>query len=285
MFVGSCNGLFRALDAATGKVRWTTRAGPESTKDFFHGDAFISSNLVLIGADGGGAGSVTGHVHAFERDSGRQRWSYVAGPGVWGAIAGHGPSIYAITGAGQLVALNRESGALQWSHPIRVNGWLGPTISGPHVVVGAGDGSLQALDAATGRVDWRADIGAPITTAVAALPQGLYVGTQAGSVARVDARKGEGLSQQKLDPALKPTGTMIETDGALLVLLTDQGENYRALVSWDPADSRMRWRRTQTTGGRPRACSCGSTRRCSAPPQARSSPTARRMANRRGRTR
>jgi outer membrane protein assembly factor BamB len=242
VFIGSCHGIFRALDRRTGQVRWATQAGPESIQYFFHGDPLITDDLIVAGADGGGAVGVVGKVHAFDRSTGRERWTYAAGSGVRGAISGRGRSAYAIKAEMELLALDLESGALRWSFPVAVWGWLGPAVWEGRVFTGARDGSIYALNADTGRVEWRTELGAPISTDVAATATGLYLGTGDGTMHQVDATRGSVLASLRIDAKLKPRSVPVLAGDSLLVLLTDAGEDYRALVSLDRTLSRIRWR-------------------------------------------
>lgn len=242
VFIGSCNGIFRALDRRTGEVRWATQAGPESVKYFFHGDPLITDALVVVGADVGGATGIAAKFHAFDRSTGRERWTQPAGNGAWGATSGDSRSAFAIKAEKELVALDLESGALRWSFPVNVWGWLGPAARDGRVFTGSRGGSIYALNAGTGRVEWRSELGAPISTDVAATATGLYAGTGDGTMHRLDAARGSLLASLKIDAKWKPRSVPVSTGDSLLVLLTDQGEDYRALVSLDPMLSRIRWR-------------------------------------------
>jgi outer membrane protein assembly factor BamB len=247
VFIGSCNGMFRALDRRTGEVRWATKAGPQSIQYFFHGDPLITDTLVVVGADGGGAAGVVGKVHAFDRTSGAERWTYPAGSGVRGPMSGDRRSAFAIKADKELVALDLESGAVRWSYPLDVWGWMGPVAGGGRVMAGGRDGSVYALNADTGRVEWRTELGAPVSTDVAATATGLYAGTGDGVMHRLDAARGSVVASLKLDGKLKPRSVPVLAGDSLLVLLTNEGDDYRALVSLDPTLSRIRWRQDAAT--------------------------------------
>lgn len=218
-------------------MRWATSVAPDANKYFFHGDPLITPDVVVIGAD-----PATGGVHAFDRSTGRERWKYAAGHGVSGAISGLGRRAYAIRADGQLLSLDVDSGTVMWSFPIDVWGWLGPAVAAGRVFAGARDGSLYALNAETGRVEWRANLGAPISTSVSATATGLYVGTGDGVVFRIDAQYGTVLASRKIDEKLRPRSELVPTGDSLLVLLADEGEDYRALVSIDLTLTGVRWR-------------------------------------------
>jgi outer membrane protein assembly factor BamB len=120
-----------------------------------------------------------------------------------------------------------------------------------HVFVGSGarDGTLYSLDPDTGRVEWQTSLGAAITTSVAVSGTDLYVGTADGTMYRVAGRTGVIQSSLKLgaDASLRPRGVPMATGGAVLVLLADREENFKALVSLDAELGRTRWRQTAAT--------------------------------------
>jgi outer membrane protein assembly factor BamB len=231
--------VFRALDRRTGQVRWETRVAPGPDKYFFHGDPFITADVVVAGADANAGAS----IHAFDRSTGRQRWTHAAGRGTNAALAGLGRSAYAATLEGNVVSLDLDSGALRWSVPVKVAAWEGPAAAEGRVFAGAGDGSLYALNAETGGVEWRTPLGAPITTSVSASATGIYVGTEDGTVHLVDPHRGAVLASRNLDGKLRPRGMPVLTGDSLLVLLADEAADYRALVSLDATLAGVRWRR------------------------------------------
>jgi outer membrane protein assembly factor BamB len=238
VFLGSCNGVFRALDRRTGQVRWATKVGPDSEKYFFHGDPLASADLVVVGADGAQAGN----VHAFDRSTGRQRWTYAAGRGVMGAIAAVGRKAYAIGSDGRLLSLDLDKGGLRWTFPLKGSTWESPAVAGSRVYAGSNDGTLYALNADTGRVEWQTPLGARVTTTVGVATPDLYVGTADGTMHRVDMRAGGVLSSNKVHASLKPGGSPVRIGDSLLVLLADEGADYRELVSLDLSLERVRWR-------------------------------------------
>lgn len=197
---------------------------------------------MVVGADAASGGG----IHAFDRSTGRQRWIYAAGRGVPGAISGVGQSGYAISSEGQVLAVDLGSGALRWSFPLDVWGWLSPAVAAQRVFVGGGDGVLYALNADTGRVEWRSSLGSPIRTSVIAAATGLYVGTNDGTIFQVDPQDGTIQASHKVDAKLGPRDLAV-TNGSLLVLLADEAEDYRALVSIDLKLSGVRWREMAST--------------------------------------
>ena len=60
---------------------------------------------------------------------------------------------------------------------------------------------------------------------------------------RIDTETGESLSSIKADASLKPASLPVINSDAILVLLVDEGVDYRALVSLDRGLHRIRWSR------------------------------------------
>jgi outer membrane protein assembly factor BamB len=243
VYVGSCNGLFRQLDASTGKVQWETNVRGSAPKYFFHGDVFTAADRIVASADVDPNSGAEAGVHAFDRGSGRQLWRHPAGRGVLGAVVGLGTRVFAYTAAGELIALSLDSGRREWSYDLKGGVWDSPAVVGERVFAGSSGGSVYAFDSATGKIDWQQELGAPISTSIRATESDVYAGTADGVMHRLATRDGRQKSSLKLDPALEPGSAPLVTRDALLVLLTDKQANYRALVSIDPALARVHWRR------------------------------------------
>jgi outer membrane protein assembly factor BamB len=191
----------------------------------------------VIGADAAGGGN----IHGFDRASGRMRWKVPAGSGVRGPIAGSVQRAYAAT-PDAVVSLDVESGAVRWSRALKVPDFEGPAAAMNRVFAGSVDGSVYALNADSGRDEWRMSLGSAVTSSVTPVEGAVYVGTGDGTIYRVDARDGSILSSLKLDDTLKPQSVPVVTGDALLVLLTDKGADYRAIVSLDLSLRHVRWR-------------------------------------------
>jgi outer membrane protein assembly factor BamB len=235
--------MFRQLEAKTGKVQWETNVRGNAPKYFFHGDVFIAADRIVASADVDLATGAEAGLHAFDRSSGRQLWMYPAGRGVPGAVIGSGKHVFAHTSTGELIALNLESGQREWSYDLKADGWESPAVIQQRVFAGSGDGSVFAFDSETGRIAWQRKLGAAISTSVRARDSAVYAGTSDGTMHRVATSNGALLSSLKLDETLKPgTAPLLRSD-AVLVLLSDRGADYRALVSVDPRLRRINWRR------------------------------------------
>jgi outer membrane protein assembly factor BamB len=229
--------MFRALELRTGRVRWETKVSPDSVQYFFHSDPLIAGDVIVVGADRATGAS----IHAFDRFTGKELWKHAAGRGVNGPIAGVSGRAYAAGLEGQLLSLDVQSGAPRWSIALKVPGWEGPAAAGNRVFAGTVDGSLVGLNAESGREEWRANLGAPVSTSVTVAGE-VYAGTADGAIHRIDARDGTVIGSRKLDPLMIPSSVPVRTADSVLVLLTDQSADYRALVSLNPALDGVRWR-------------------------------------------
>jgi eukaryotic-like serine/threonine-protein kinase len=237
--------MFRRLDSKTGTVRWETNArGNVSAQYFFHGDVFVAPDRIIASADVDPTAGFQAGVHAFDRNSGRQLWMHEAGRGVLGAIVGFDKRVVAYAANGDLVALNVETGKPEWSYPLKAAAWESPGTVGLRVFAGSNDGSVYAFNGDTGQVEWQQHLGAAINTSVRAVESAVYAGTGDGVMHRLATGTGERLSSLKVDPVLKPATAPLVTRDAVIVLLADQGANYRGLVSLDPALGRINWRLT-----------------------------------------
>jgi len=244
VYVGSCNGYFRRLDAATGKVLWQTNVRDGAAKQyFFHGDVFVAPDRIVASADVDAATGAEAGVHAFDTASGRQLWKYSAGRGVLGAVAGSESRVFAYTAAGDLIALNLASGKLEWTYALKAAAWESPAVTGARVVAGSSDGSVIALDSQTGRVHWERKLKAPVATSIRASGSDVYTATADGLLYRLDLDTGEVRSSWGIDVVLKPVSAPVLVADAVLLLLADNQANYRAVVSLNPTLTRVRWRR------------------------------------------
>ena len=235
--------MFRQLDAKTGKVQWETNVRGNVAKYFFHGDVFIAPDRIVASTDVELATGIEAGFHAFDRTSGREIWKHPAGRGAPGAVIGSNARVFAYTSTGALIALSLESGRREWNYDLKADGWESPAVLGQRVFGGSGAGAIVAFNAENGRVDWQRTIGTAVSTSVRASDSAVYAGTKDGSMHRLSSRDGAVLASLKLDATLKPSSAPLVRSDAVFVLLTDAGMDYRALVSLDPALSRVKWRR------------------------------------------
>jgi len=235
LFVGSCNGMLRALDKKTGKVRWAHDIRNDGEQSQFHGDPLVTDELLVIGTDG-----KIGHVYAFERATGVVRWKYrVDERGVASDVVRLGNSLYAVTLADELLCLDLVTGKAKWTRRSGLSGQdsrvtSSPAVSGDHVYFGGRDGNVCALDAQSGKLIWSGDLGARVTTSLAVRGQDLYLGTAKRHLYRLDAGSGSVLGE--IGTEAEPVSHLITTDDSLLAFLGDG-----VLASLDLSLKKVQW--------------------------------------------
>ena len=245
MYFGSCNGLFRRLDTSTGKVQWETNARDDRANQyFFHGDVFLAPDRIVASADVDTKTGAEAGVHAFDRETGRQLWKSPAGRGVPGAVVGANDRVFAYTATGELIALSLASGKREWTYALNAGAWESPGVIGDRVVGGSNDGLVYAFDSQTGRVQWQTKLGSPVATSIRATASDIYAGTADGTIYRLAPSNGEVRGSLNVDSILRPTSAPLLTKDAILLLLADKDANFRAVVSLDPALTRVRWRQS-----------------------------------------
>jgi outer membrane protein assembly factor BamB len=171
LYFGSWDGTFYALNARTGKARWT-----------FHASAGITSSAAY---DSGRvfAGSDDGHVFALDALTGKMRWQaasfsrfgrreyFYATPAVaYGRV-------YIGNADGTLYAFGARSGRLRWAR--RAGTYIYTAAAAWHqtVYVGTWDGYFSAFDAATGDLRWRHDAEGGISGAPTVMAGLVYYST------------------------------------------------------------------------------------------------------------
>jgi outer membrane protein assembly factor BamB len=237
VFIGSCNGVFRAVDLRSGAVRWDTAVNTDGVQYFFHGDPAVAGDAIVAAAD-----RATGaNAHGFDRASGKELWRHPIGRGANGPIASLGTLVYAASIEGRLMAFDGASGAVRWTVPIKVPGFEGPAAADGRVFAGAVDGHVYALDGTSGRELWRRQLGAPVSTTPLAVGSDVFIGTGDGTFHRLAAADGRVLGSRKLDATLKPASVPVRSSGDVLVLLTDASADNRRIVALSPALDVVRW--------------------------------------------
>lgn len=151
VFVGSGDGLLRALDRRTGTLRWSYDAGSPVTSS-----PAVAHGIVYVGTRDGA-------FHAVDARRGARRWRVATGPEMawpWG----------------------HESGDVYTSSP---------AVANELVVFGSGDGHVYAVDARTGRRRWRARTGGRVRSSPAIADGMVFTGSADGRVYAFDLASGE----------------------------------------------------------------------------------------------
>jgi|CXWL01.1.fsa_nt_gi outer membrane protein assembly factor BamB len=251
LFFGAASGIFRALNAQTGEVLWSTDVGSSVTSS----PAVVGRSVFFTTRDG--------TIHALSTRSGRPIWSASLGRdddalNYWDFFTSsptpYGDKLYVGSGDGGLYALDQRSGRVIWRATIGSRVRSTPAVTADVVVVGSQGGEVFAIDRATGAQRWRfATDGASHefelryndTTSVYASP------TIANGIVAIGARDGNlyGIDLQTGAQAWKTThdgGSWIlstaTADGALYV-----GSGSALIIqAADMATGAERWRAPAT---------------------------------------
>jgi outer membrane protein assembly factor BamB len=229
--------MIRALDNKTGEVKWSYDIRKDGEQSQFHGDPLATDELVIIGTDG-----KIGHVYAFERSTGAVRWKYrVENWGVVSDVLRFQNKVYAVTLRDEVVCLNKDDGKMNWTFRSGYSDqatnfhWTStPAISDGRIYFGGLDGIVYALDANSGKQIWKRDLGARVTTSVAAHEHDLYVGTSKRHIYRLNSDSGDVSSDFVTDS--EPRWSLILLDDSLVVFLGDE-----VLASIDLSLKTVRW--------------------------------------------
>jgi len=237
LVVSSCNGMIRALDKKTGQSKWDYDIRKDGEQNQFHGDPLVTDELVIIGTDG-----KIGHVYAFDRSTGAVRWKYRVND--WGVVSDVlrlKNSVYAVTLGDELVCLNLADGKVNWtfrssySNQAQNFHWTStPALLNDYIYFGGLDGIVYALDANSGKQIWKRDLGARVTTSIAAHEHDLYVGTSKHHIYRLNSDSGDVSSDFVTDS--EPRWSLILLDDSFVVFLGDE-----VLASIDLSLKRVRW--------------------------------------------
>ena len=155
IYVGTTDGLLVALDAQTGAEKWRYQSrGPIEQTPVATGDLIIASNE----AD---------QVFAVDAVNGKFKWQFKSETPEEYTLRGHagvtidGELAYTGFSNGSMVALRKDTGSVAWSTSLKgdadrfVDVDATPLVIGPLVYVSSASGGVYALDKQTGLVRWR----------------------------------------------------------------------------------------------------------------------------------
>ncbi len=175
VYVVSRDGALRAVDAASGQLRWSFATGGERrfTAPGIHGlqpageqmpdptDLLLSSPAVSEGAVYFGSGD--GHVYAVDAKTGKQRWKLKTGDVVHASPALAGGVLFIGSWDSWFYALDAKSGKPVWKlktgEDPKIHNQVGiqgsAAVADGVVFFGCRDNFLYAVDSKSGRLKWK----------------------------------------------------------------------------------------------------------------------------------
>jgi len=81
VFTGTMDGRLIALDAKTGKVRWSVQTTTPGDQRYITGAPWVYGDKVVIGHGGADYAAVRGYVTAYDQATGKQAWRFYTVPG------------------------------------------------------------------------------------------------------------------------------------------------------------------------------------------------------------
>lgn len=230
VFVAQTNGTFTALDAQTGKTRWTFHSptGIQSSPLPVGGRVYVGSQGGLLYALDAGSGKLlwksdqgapikaspaydggvvyvgdyAGYIHAVSASTGKPVWttatqSYQGGGGFYSSPAIAFGRLYEARADGTLFALDLKGGHVDWHFLATDDVYASPATSdvkgaGPTVFIGSYDQKLYALDAESGKQRWTFDVGGQIPGSPTVMGHTVYTSSFSTSkTTGLEARSGK----------------------------------------------------------------------------------------------
>jgi outer membrane protein assembly factor BamB len=242
------SGELVALDAVTGRRRWTSAYGPFAADAVARRYAPAVAGGTVYAVRNEHLGGPSG-IHALDAVTGRQRWVFTD-PGLSTPVVAGDGLVYAATPAG-LHALDAATGKIRWqvaADPTGLAAGFGqPVLDGASLYVTQSSGTLAALDAASGRPRWQRDATADGVAGqdLTLLDGTLYycASTYGAVVHAVDPATGAQRWKSAADPDLDPGGSpLAAAAGLVLVGSANTGVHDRAVTALDPATGARRWK-------------------------------------------
>lgn len=199
LFFGGNDGFFYAVDAYTGRNKWSFPLRAEGL-----GRPLVHEGVVYFLAGNSMA-------YALRADSGEQVWIYSRMDGA--NLTVRGASEPSVSGAnilfgfsdGFLVSLNRSTGSLAWERRLATNVRFKdvdskPVVRADRVYVSSYDGQLYCLSVKDGTTIWSSDDGG--FQAPTIHESTVFVSTSDGRVASLDAKSGKKNWDTKLNQTI-----------------------------------------------------------------------------------
>ena len=184
VYLGDWRGIVYALDARTGKTRWTFRTGGR-----IKGAPALSGGTLYVGA-------YDSHLYALSARTGTLRWKASAqlrlgsrGTFYSTPAVAYG-RVYIGATDGKVYSFGASTGKLRWARGTGGYVYGSPAVWRKRVLVGSYSGRFYALDAATGDVKWQFQANGPISGSATVLRGLVYFATLSRRTYALNAETG-----------------------------------------------------------------------------------------------
>ena len=144
LYIGDDVGVMYALDAKTGKTRWTFDTGMRIV-----GSPAVSEGVVVFG-------SANYTIYGLHAKTGKQLWHITTNQAVMGAATIHEGIAYIGGGDGRMFAIDIHTGKVKWSFDQLTNYVLTrPLVYNDKLYFGCWDTHFYALNLADGSLAWK----------------------------------------------------------------------------------------------------------------------------------
>ncbi|MFN2497760.1 MAG: PQQ-binding-like beta-propeller repeat protein [Pyrinomonadaceae bacterium] len=245
LFIGSCAGMFYAINKTTGQVQWSYDIRKDGNQVSFHGDPLVTNELILIGTDRSCDPEGVGHAYAFERDTGKVRWKYRS-TSVPTDILQLNSNVYFGSFQDNWSSVNLDTGGLNWSFSTGATNKdcdppKAPVADNNRLYIAGLDRIIYSLDASSGRVIWKRKLPTAPSTSLALRDNAIYVGTTDQNIYRLNPETGAVISQLALEG--KPVGRLAFFNDSLLMFLENRSERVGYIISVESKLTGVRWKR------------------------------------------
>jgi outer membrane protein assembly factor BamB len=225
IYLPTDDGRVRAIDSATGQLRWSFKAKPAGQvfssvavadgvvyvgiekKRLFALDSRTGEKLWKFKAKGTiytaplvvndtiYFASADGSFYAVNLSTHEQKWKInTHRRSLWHAVFDNGTITFAAENG--LYAVNAETGAQKWQiEKASAQWWTAPALDGGILYIGNNDRSFYAINTETGAILWSASAGGDVWSGPAVTNGVVYVGNQDGNVYAFNSQTGERLWQ------------------------------------------------------------------------------------------
>jgi outer membrane protein assembly factor BamB len=152
VYFGSWDSYLYALNAEDGSLKWKFKSGIDTV--YFNQVGFQSSPVVYHGVVYSGCRDA--HVWAIEAETGDLKWKYFNnGSWVVASPAIHNDTLYFETSdSHKLIALSAISGKMLYSVDCKTYGFSSPALAGGLLYLGTHGGNMTAFEVKTGKAIW-----------------------------------------------------------------------------------------------------------------------------------